>query len=157
MLRSAAARCASENRNYTCEYDQCSPALTLFSDYLSHFQAVWQFESIDKGWRHVKAGGNCPYLLVYFFIFTSASGGDQRKHEVGIINVSKLFLLGVPSIFDQPVEMLINVHNMLQISPSSVVGQIFIHTKRWARFLTHLPISYPSVGKTIASSTQNAF
>ena len=29
MLRSAAARCASENRNYTCEYDQCSPALIL--------------------------------------------------------------------------------------------------------------------------------
>ena len=27
MLRSAAARCAGENQNYACEYDQCSPAL----------------------------------------------------------------------------------------------------------------------------------
>ena len=28
-LPPAAARCASENQNYACEYDQCSPAFTL--------------------------------------------------------------------------------------------------------------------------------
>ena len=28
-LPPAAARCASENQNYACEYDQCSPALMM--------------------------------------------------------------------------------------------------------------------------------
>ena len=33
-LPPAAARCASENQNYACEYDQCSPAFILTGVFL---------------------------------------------------------------------------------------------------------------------------
>ena len=99
--------------------------------------------------------------------------------DVGIIYVSKLFILGVSSSFDQatcmPFEMLINVHKLQQSRPLIVVvGQIGIHKKRWATILpifqplymnfktttttnTSSSSLYTSLGKVIASSTQNVF
>ena len=64
------------------------------------------------------------------FIFNSASGGDQRKLDVRIIHVPKLFMLGVSSIFDQtvcmPFDMLIKINKLLQVRTPSTAGQIVI-------------------------------
>ena len=68
----------------------------------------------------IKAG-RLFVLANVIFIFTSASVDDQHKQEGAIIYESKLFILGVLSIFDQtiymPCEMLINVLKLLQIIP----------------------------------------
>ena len=87
---------------------------------------VLKFTFFKARYKISKGRATLVVLASVIFIFTSASGDDQRKLDVGIIYVSKLFILGVSSSFEQatcmPYEMFINVHKLQQNRPLIVVG-----------------------------------